>query len=113
MQSEYDGEDQQGCPLCSGIGKTGDCGYGREPGMKQRVNSDSCTIVDARSDSELTDQVKPAGEPSPARSAKLRSPVIQAASRRKCRSQFSHTQRDDKNKEGDQRQADPTPRIPG
>src|SRR5947199_10480348 len=106
MQREYDGEDQQGCPLCGGIGKTGDCGNGGEPGMKQRVNGDSCTIVNARSDSELTNQVKPAGEPSPTRSAKLRSPVIQAASRRKCRSQFSHVQRNDNDKDGDQRPAD-------
>ena len=113
MQSEYDGEDQQGCPLCGGIGKTGDCGNGGEPGMKQRVNGDSCTIVNARSDSELTNQVKPAGEPSPTRSAKLRSPVIQAASRRKCRSQFSHAQRNDHDKDSDQRPADRGRRISG
>ena len=74
--------------------------------MQQRIKGDGCAIGDTTSNTDLADQVEPAGIPSPGRpttstKTKLGRPVIETTGGRKCGGQFSHTQCDDYHEDRD------------
>src|SRR5258706_16243777 len=76
--------------------------------MQQQVKGDGCAISDTCGDTDLADQVKPAGIPAPGRpttlaEAELGRPVIEAAGRRERRGQFAHAQGDNAHEDGDER----------
>ena len=111
--SQDDSVDQQGRPLCCRI-NTGHaargCWNARNPGMQQHVKGNGSAISDTCGDRDLADQVKPASIPTPGRPStpsktKLGRPVIETTGSGECRSQFSHAQRDDDHKDGDERPA--------
>src|SRR5260221_11837685 len=110
-QSQDDGVEQQGRPLGCRVNASdtaGSCGNTREPGMQQHVKGNGSAISDTCGNTDLTDQVKPAGIPAPGRpttatEAELGRPEIEAAAGRERGGQFGHAPRAAYHKDGGER----------
>src|ERR1700758_2949810 len=78
--------------------------------MQQQVNGDGSAISDTCGYTDLANQVKPAGVPSPGRpttspKTKLGRPVVETTGGRIRGGKFGHAQRDNDHEDGDERPA--------